>query len=176
MLPPSGSPRTRVARRIEADPTSTALLLAGPAAVELWPGVRRVGELDGRLLVTTEPVPDDVPDPVRTPPGTLVAVSALPPRRTPTAYVTQFSWSPAGLLGPTGRAGSPAAGPAVRGRLTLAYAPTGDGTPVTHAALELDTAPTGGGAAVPDLPTLTAMAERFLDNLARAAELRNRAA
>jgi hypothetical protein len=150
------SPRARASRRIAADPTSTALLLAAPSAVDLWPGARLVGEADGRVLVEAE-----------VPPGeaalTQVTVRALPPRRTPTAYVTRFEWSGDAL-------------PPVSGRLTLAYAPTGDGTPVTHAVLELQPA----GEDADDSPwgaaALTAMAEGFLANLARAAEARNRAA
>lgn len=158
MLPLPRSPHTRVTRRIAADPTSTALLLAGPTAVDLWPGVRRVGELDGRVLV--ESAADGGPD------GsgdrrTLVTVDALPPRRTPTAYVARFSWSSA--------AGADQL--AASGRLTLAYAPTGDGTPVTHAVLELELEASALGE-----PALARMAEGFLANLARAAELRNRAA
>lgn len=164
MLPLQGPARARVARRIDADPTSTALLLAGPTAVDLWPGVRRVGEIDGRLLV--EAGPGTGPASPRDTGPQLVAVRALPPRRTPTAYVTRFSWSPAGS-----DAGADGA-PVVAGRLTLAYAATGDSTPVTHAVLELE---------VPDHQhpgpaVLGRMAEGFLANLARAAETRNRAA
>ena len=144
--------RTRVTRRIAADPTSTALLLAGPAALELWPGVRRVGEVGDRTLVETE-----------LPPGatTAAAVRALPPRRTPTSYVTTFDWS-GHDLDPTS------------GTLTLAYAPAGDGTVATHAALQLTTARTGSGRL--DEARLRVLAEGFLANLARAAELRSRAA
>jgi hypothetical protein len=151
-MPRSG--RTRVSRRIAADPTSTALLLAGPTAVDLWPGARRVGEQDGGVLVEAEvpgPEPDGGP--------TRLTVLAQPPRRTPTAYVTRFEWSGASL-------------PAVSGRLTLAYAPTGDGTPVTHAVLELDPEEDDSYRG----RTLATMAEGFLANLARAAETRNRAA
>lgn len=151
------SVRTRVTRRITADPTSTALLLAGPAALELWPGLRRIGEDGGRVLVEADVVParaDDAAPPTAT-------VRAQPPRRTPTAYVTRFSWDGPGL-------------PQTAGQLTLAYAPTGDGTPVTHAVLTLDSTHVdlGPGAQL-DLAT---MAEGFLTNLARAAEARSRAA
>ena len=146
--------RMRVTRRIAADPTSTALLLAGPTAVELWPGARRIGEADGRLLVEAEPPTAPAPE--------LFAVRALPPQRTPTAYVTRFEWAGAG--GETTRS--------VSCRLTLAYAPTADGTPVTHAVLECDV----DDDAPMSVLALTAMGEGFLANLARAAETRNRAA
>jgi hypothetical protein len=150
--------RTRVTRRITADPTSTALLLAGPTALDLWPGVRRVGESDGRLLVEAE-VAEGPSQPERRP--TSATVRALPPRRTPTAYVTRFGWSGPEL-------------PGTSGQLTLAYAPTGDGTPVTHAVLTLDS--TGLEDSRLDQLTLATMAEGFLANLARAAEARSRAA
>jgi len=152
VLPMPRRARTRVTRRIEADPTSTVLLLAGPSAVDLWPGVRRTGEDRDRVLVAV-PAPGGAGEEVR------LAVRALPPLRTPTAYVTRFAWE--------GDDVAP-----VTARLTLAYRPTGTGTPATHAALELDVAddaPYGG-------PALAGMAEGFLENLARAAETRNRAA
>ncbi len=143
------STRTRVVRRIAADPTSTALLLAGPAAVELWPGVRRVAEVAGRTLVEAEQGPG------------AASVRAEPPRRTPTAYVSTFEWTGPGL-------------PPTSGTLTLAYAPAADGTLATQAALELDTSgPTGSR---PDESSLRALAQEFLDNLGRAAEQRSRAA
>lgn len=150
--------RTRVTRRICADPTSTALLLAGPAAMELWPGVRRIGEVGGRALVEAEIVVarqegERVP--------TAASVRALPPRRTPTSYVTRFAWTGPGL-------------PVTNGELTLAYAPGADGTPSTHAALTLDSA--GVADSRVDRAALEAMAQGFLANLARAAESRSRAA
>jgi hypothetical protein len=154
----SAPARTRVTRRISADPTSTALLLAGPAALELWPGVRRVGTEAGRLLVEAE-VAVSRSEAERRP--TSVTVRALPPRRTPTAYVTRFSWT-----GPEV--------PDTEGQLTLAYAPTGHGTPVTHAVLTLDS--DGVDDSRLDLLDLAVLAEGFLRNLARAAESRSRAA
>ncbi len=147
--------RTRVVRRIGADPTSTALLLAGPAALELWPGVRRVGVVGGRALVEAEIVAQDTPVP------TPACVRALPPQRTPTSFVTRFAWTGPGL-------------PGTEGVLTLAYAPGADGSPSTHAALTLDS--DGLEDSQVDAGTLEAMAEGFLANLARAAESRNRAA
>lgn len=144
--------RTRVARRIQADPTSTALLLAGPAALELWPGVRRVGEAGGLALVEAElPAPR---------PQTAATVRALPPRRTPTAFVIRFAWSGPGL-------------PPTEGELTLAYL-AGDACPATAASLQLDSA--GLDDSRVDRRTLTGMAEGFLANLALAAERRSTAA
>jgi hypothetical protein len=137
----TGERTTRASRRIAADPTSTALLLAGPTAMELWPGVRRVGDAGGRVLVEAE-----LPS-VASP--TSAAVRALPPRRTPTSFVTRFEWAGPGL-------------PLTAGELTLAYAPGADGTPSTFAALEAC--------------ALQSMAEAFLDNLALAAEQRSSAA
>lgn len=153
-----GTTRTRVVRRIAADPSSTALLLAGPTAMELWPGVRCVGEVAGRALVETEL---DVvsADGGRIP--TAASVRALPPRRTPTSFVTRFAWTGPGL-------------PVTEGTLTLAYAPGADGAPSTHAALTLDSSNLSGSRV--DAAVLTAMAEGFLSNLARAAESRSRAA
>lgn len=150
--------RTRVVRRIGADPTSTALLLAGPAALELWPGVRRISEVAGRALVEAElgtgrDQSGQVP--------TAASVRALPPRRTPTSFVTRFAWSGPDL-------------PVTDGTLTLAYAAGTDGTPSTSAVLELNS--TGLAGSRLDAGALVAMAEGFLVNLARAAESRSRAA
>lgn len=150
--------RTRVVRRIGADPTSTALLLAGPAALELWPGVRRVGEVGGRALVEAELVAARQECQSL---ATAASVRALPPQRTPTSFVTRFAWTGPGL-------------PVTEGTLTLAYVPGADGAPSTHAALTLDSEGLEGSRL--DAQALSAMAEGFLANLARAAESRNRAA
>lgn len=149
-MPPAT--RTRVTRRIAADPTSTALLLAGPTAFELWPGVRRVADVNGRVVVETE-LPAQ-----RT---AAASVRALPPRRTPTSYVSRFEWAGPGL-------------PETTAELTLAYAPGPDGELGTHAALVLDSS--GFDPEVLDTRALAAMAEGFLANLARAAERRSHAA
>ena len=154
-MTPDRPVRTRAVRRIRAEPTSTALLLAGPNALELWPGVRFVSEVGNRVLVEAELVGS--PAPART----AASVRAHPPRRTPTAFVTRFTWSGPGL-------------PGTEGTLTLAYAPGAHGTPTTYAALTLDS--TGLAASRLDAAGLTAMAEGFLANLARAAEGRSRAA
>jgi hypothetical protein len=140
-----------VSRRIAADPTSTALLLAGSTALELWPGLRRVAEVSGRVVVET-----DIRDAARA-----ASVRALPPQRTPTSYLTRFEWAGPGL-------------PATNGELTLTYAPGEDGTAGTAAELVLTG--TGFEGTVLDAELLEQMARGFLDNLAEAAELRNRAA
>jgi hypothetical protein len=104
--------RTRAERRIAADPTSTALLLAGPGALELWPGVRRVGAVADRVLVEAE-IPQQRL-------STAATVRVEPPRRTPTSYVTRFEW-----VGPSL--------PRTAGELTLSYAASS-----TQAVLVLD--------------------------------------
>lgn len=143
------STRIEAHRRIVADPASTALLLAGPTALELWPGVRRVGEVGGRVLVEVSAVPT----------ATAASVTARPPRRTPTAFVTRFAWTGPDL-------------PVTEGVLTLTYAP-GEGSPTTRARLVLDSE--GLSASRLDEPALTGMAEQFLVNLAHAAEARRAA-
>lgn len=149
---PGTATRTRVTQRIAADPTSTALLLAGPTAFELWPGVRRVADIGGRVVVETDVTPER---------AVAASVRALPPRRTPTSYVTRFEWVGTGL-------------PTTAGELTLAYASAADGDPATHAALVLTSAGLEGSAL--DGHDLEVMARGFLANLARAAELRSHAA
>ena len=142
-----------VERRIAADPTSTALLLAGPTALDLWPGARREGEVDGRLRVAAAlPATDEAP--------TEVLVRALPPRRTPVSFVTRFAW-----------AGSTSV-PDAEGVLTLRY----DGALATRAELTLRTG--GAAGAEDDLEPLgvRALAGGFLANLAAAAEARATAA
>jgi hypothetical protein len=147
--PAPGAVRTRADRRIAADPTSTALLLAGPAALELWPGLRRVGPVADRLLVEIE-----LPDPRLT---TAATVRVLPPRRTPTSFVTGFEW-----VGPSL--------PASSGELTLSYAPG----PATLAELVFDSFLVGQSPIA--VETMQWLAEGFLANLARLAESRSRAA
>jgi hypothetical protein len=151
-VPPtiSGAASTRVTRRISADPTSTALLLAGPTAVDLWPDVRRVGESAGRVLVEAQIGEATVAATVR----------ARPPRRTPTSYVTVFEFVGGAV-------------PLTAGELTLTYAP-GTSGPATWAVLSLDPADDEPGVLAGG--RLDRMAEDFLDNLAHAAEERSRAA
>lgn len=137
-------------RRIDADPASIALLLAGPTAVELWPGVRPIGSVRGSLLVAAAgPAPEGA-----------VRVTAHPPRRTPTSFVSAFSWSGADQA-------------VTDVQLTLGYAPGGQGVPTTTAELVLEAERVEGGA--PDARQLTTMAEQFLVNLASVAEARRAA-
>jgi hypothetical protein len=147
---PPGSVRIQADRRISADPTSTALLLAGPAAVDLWPGVRRVGAVAGRLLVEAELPQQRV--------STAATVLVEPPRRTPTSFVTEFEW-----VGPSL--------PRTTGVLTLAYGAGGDG-PTTDASLVLDSDDAGALSE----PALQRLADAFLDNLRELAESRSHAA
>lgn len=144
--------RTETTRHIAADPTSTALLLAGPTAFELWPGVRRIEDVDGAVRVATAVAPDRTLD---------ANVRALPPQRTPTSFITRFTWTGAGL-------------PATSGELTLTTAPSRDGGRATHAVLVLVSE--GLEFSALSRCELEEMASGFLANLARAAELRNRAA
>ena len=142
-----------VDRVIAADPTSTALLLAGPTAFDLWPGVTRLGR-----DVVAASVPALVPAAAQ------VRVRALPPRRLPTSYVTRFGFSGEGL-------------PATQGTVTLAYAMAA-GVPVATAATltltyEADGAPVDRARVA---AAFRGMAVGFLDNLAAAAEDRVHAA
>lgn len=147
------TPSTLITRRIAADPTSTALLLAGPTAIELWPGTRRIGGAGRFALVETElPAAAGV---------TAATVRALPPHRTPTSYVTRFTFSGPGL-------------PATEGTLTLGYTPGRTGTLATTATLELLCVPTIGSQLTQ--ARLEALATGFLANLAATAEARSRAA
>jgi len=150
--------RTRASRQIAADPTGTALLLAGPTALDLWPGVHRVGELGGRVLVLADLA--DASDVTASGGTTAATVRALPPRRTPTSYVTSFAWTGPGL-------------PRTEGELVLTYAP-GPRRPGTTAVLTLDSVGLEQSALAER--DLEQMALAFLDNLARAAEARCQAA
>ena len=153
MRPPApGSARIYADRRISADPTSTALLLAGPAAVDLWPGVRRVGAVDGRLLVEADLPSQRI--------STAAAVLVDPPRRTPTSFVTSFEW-----VGPSL--------PPTRGELTLSYV-AGDDAPATAASLVLDSDDVDESAL--SASVLQWLADGFLDNLRDLAESRSQAA
>jgi hypothetical protein len=143
--------RLQLERRIAADPTSTALLLAAPTAMELWPGLRRVAEVGGRVVVEADI--DDVP--------AAASVRAQPPQRTPLAYLTRFEWAGPGL-------------PAVTAELSLRYLSTASGEQETLAELVLDCS--GFEGTVLSEGTLRDQATTFLENLALAAERRNRAA
>ena len=69
-----------VRRCIATDPSSTALMLAGPGAFELWPGIEAVGETEGHLHLAVPGVGDEVP----------VDVELLAPSRTATGFVLRF--------------------------------------------------------------------------------------
>lgn len=157
MRPPThGGSRTRVSRRIAADPSSTALLLAGPNALELWPGVTRVttlGDADQRILVDAV-----IPQQHR---STAATVRVLPPRRTPTSYVLAFDWSGPVL-------------PLTTGELALSYAPGSESGPSTLAVLILDSSELLDAARSPAV--LRSLAGAFLANLAALAESRSSAA
>jgi hypothetical protein len=151
MRPPSPARlQIRADRRIAADPTSTALLLAAPGALELWPGLRRVGAAGGRVLVEAE-LPDQH-EPAQ------ASVQVTSPRRTPTSYVVDFSWSSPSL-------------PDTAGQLTLGYA-CGEVGAATSAQIDLISA---DAEALP-ASSLQHLVEGFLGNLARLAESRSSAA
>lgn len=145
--------RTRVERDIAADPVSTALLLAGPTAVELWPGVTRLGG-DAHHVLAEAALPSPRDGSLR---ATTVAVRAMPPLRTPTSYVTRFEFRGDDV-------------PATTGVLTLAASRTGSAGVETHASLVLEA--TEGRT----VSGLRVMAGEFLANLAAAAEQRSFAA
>ena len=166
-------PTITAERRFAADPTSAALLLAAPTAVELWPGVRRV---DAATSLAADPSPvapgeDRIQVELVLPAGLVAAdsapaaavVHARAPRRTPTSFVLRFDFATDAL-------------PPTSGRLTLHYADdAGDpdtAASTTRAVLVLEHPP-----AVPGVRSaLTGMATAFLANLADAAEGRSRAA
>jgi hypothetical protein len=139
-----------VDRVIAADPTSTALLLAGPTALDLWPGVTRVAP--------------GLVDAVLTGRAARVSVKARPPRRLPTSYVTRFEFAGDGL-------------PETAGTVTLSYVAS-DHLPVaTAATVTLTWEPTGGaGERARVAAAFRAMAGGFVANLAAAAEARADAA
>lgn len=147
--------RIRVSRLIRADPTSTALLLAGPTAIEMWPGVRRLGRVAGRFLVEAALPPEVADD------RAAASVHARRPQRTAASFVTRFSWTGPGL-------------PVTEGRVTLSGSPAGRGRVATEAVLVLE----AGALAMSrlDAGDLTRMAEAFLANLGAAAEQRRVAA
>lgn len=164
-------PTIEVTRRIAADPTSAALLLAAPTAVALWPGVRRVEVAAGPGPAATDRLEVEVELPAAlagadpgSPEHTVAVVHARPPRRTPTSFVLRFGFA-ADPLPPT------------RGSLTLRYADqpvsgVAGGPPETDAVLRLDLPADPAAAGEP----LTAMARDFLANLGALAERRARAA
>jgi hypothetical protein len=140
--------RIALERRIEADPSSAALLIAGPAALGWWPYVESVAGAAGDWSVHLR-VPGREP-------GTL-RVHVAAPRRTPTSFVCDFTATGDGIH-------------TVAGSLTLAYAANGPTGPATSARLVLH------AAADADLLLVSTMARGFLDRLASVAEGRASAA
>ena len=80
-------------RTVPIDPASTALLLAGPSAIEFWPGVTRVDGVLSPLSAFAELAGDS---------QRRLVVCAQPPRRTATAYITAFSVDADGLPSASG--------------------------------------------------------------------------
>jgi len=139
--------RIDVARRIPADPTSVALLLASPTAAELFPGARSSHlRPDGVAVVVA-----DLPGRGRT----TVEVRTGPLRRMPTSYVVDFALE--GDLAPT------------HGWLTIGYAPSGSAAKVTRASVVI--------VAAEHCPEdlLRVLAVFFLSGLAALAEARSAA-
>jgi hypothetical protein len=144
-----------VERAIAADPTGTALLLAGPTAYDLWPGATRVEGSPGELWVDA---------PALAARAALVHVHAVPPRRLPTAYVTRFGFGGDAL-------------PETSGAVTLTYAAAADAPAATRAVLTLTWTPAGSCSERGRVAAaFRAMADGFLANLAAAAEERAYAA
>ena len=159
MADAAATTRLSLSRAIGAYPTSTALLLASAGSLELWPGVRRLADVGGRVLVEVALPPTT--DGAELPPAAATA-AVQGPERTPTSFVHRFEWSGPDL-------------PATSGVLTLTAARSGRAVPATAAELVLEVVDLEQSRLV-DAPALTAMAEAFLGNLARAAEQRRRAA
>jgi hypothetical protein len=80
-------------RIVPADPASTALLLAGPSALEFWPGISRVTGLLSPLSADADLAGEE---------HRRLVIRSQPPRRTPTAYVTSFSVDADGLPSASG--------------------------------------------------------------------------
>lgn len=142
-------PSLEFERLISADPTSGALLLAAPAAAELWPGASLLSSEPGDY---TRVSVDGIREPV--------LVRALPPQRTPTSFVIRFTFAVLGA-------------PPCDGELSLTHATLDDGEPGATLARLVLRVPEQAGVVY---TTLTEGAPRLLDNLAAAAEGRSRAA
>jgi hypothetical protein len=75
-------------RIVRADPASTALLLAGPSALDFWPGLSRESGLLSPVSARAALAGDQ---------HRRLVIRSQPPRRTPTAYVTAFAVEADGL-------------------------------------------------------------------------------
>src|SRR5436190_23941653 len=84
--------RIDVERRIAADPTSAVLLLAAPAAAELWPGVSLQGAAPGDHIRVEVTLPDATAALVDLHSPIAAEVRAESPQRTPTSFVMRFSF------------------------------------------------------------------------------------
>jgi|SRR5947208_2215395 len=152
-----------IERRIGADPASAVLLLAAPSSAEMWPGVALEGAEPGDHIALRVSLPADAAELVGITQPIRAEVRAEPPQRTPTAFVTRFSFS-APMVPPT------------TGTLTLTYAPT-DGSDVNATIARLVFSVAAEPFATPAfLTALELSAQTFLHNLATAAEERSCAA
>jgi hypothetical protein len=78
---PVPRPIIAATRTVAADPASTALLLAGPSALDFWPDMCRIDETpDGRARAAGLLGGQRIP----------ILVDARYPRRTPTSFVATF--------------------------------------------------------------------------------------
>lgn len=80
-------------RTVPGDPASTALLLAGPSALEFWPGITSVDGVLSPLAARAT---------LAGRPDRQLIIRSQPPQRTPTAYVTTFSVDADGLPSASG--------------------------------------------------------------------------
>ena len=157
-LPPRAAgadPRLHHARTVAADPTSLALLLSGPATLDVWPGVSRGADAArGHLVLDI-----DLPAP------TTLLLRVESPVRTATSYVLRFS--------ATGEEF-----PTVDGALRItrdASRPVGDGPAVAGSLVELDLHP--HAALLPGVRDVVGrLASDFLDVVTAAGEGRAAAA
>lgn len=153
--------RISVERRIAAEPTSAVLLLAAPAAAEMWPGLTLVSTAADEHLRVGMLLPADVAEAGGLPAVLTGVIHAAPPRRTPTAYVMHFTFDVTG-------------GPSTTGTLTLTYEP-GENEQATETIAHLELALPSPLATERLSVALESAARRFLATLGTAAA-RSRAA
>ena len=152
-----------VERRIDADPASAVLLLAAPAAAELWPDVELEAAEPGDHIKLRIALPPNAAELVGITAPITAEVRAEPPQRTPTAFVMRFAFS-APMV------------PMTRGTLTLTYAHADDSEANTTVARLMFSVAADPFATPTFLTMLERSARTFLDNLAATAEERSRAA
>jgi hypothetical protein len=152
-----------VERRIAADPASAVLLLTSPASAELWPGVALESAEPGDHIKLRVVLPPDAAAFVGIAQPITADVRAEPPQRTPTSFVTRFSFV-APMV------------PNTSGTLTLTYTHADD-TDGSATIARLVFAVASEPFATPEfLTALERSAKTFLDHLAAAAEERSHAA